>query len=360
MNILLPPGRRLERIGIALLIVVAVIFPKAYGGQDYLISQARLVMIYGLAAVTLNLLVGFGGQISLGHAGLLAIGAYTVPVLGNNYNWPTWALILAAGVTTALVGLVLGLPTGRLRGHYLAITTLGFGLAVPELALSTRVAPLTNGSEGLIVPTPTIGSFTFDSAGHPEAFYYLCLVVVLLCLLAILSLLGSSSGRRFMAVRDSEDAAAAMGINTWLTKVVLFTTSAFFTGIAGALLAFQDGVIAPTTFPFGLSLLFLAIVIMGGMASVWGSIAGALILIVVQVEASNQPGLSDAIIGAVVVLILLLAPDGLAGLARRLWRLAAGLGIPWSAGVGPRLRRQPAAEPPEAGERPPVEVRHGR
>jgi branched-chain amino acid transport system permease protein len=353
VNVLLPPGHRLERIGIGLLIVVAALFPKLYGDQTYLLSEARLVMIYGLVAVTLNLLVGYGGQISLGHAGLLAVGAYTVAILGNHYNWPTLVLILAAAVVTGLVGLALGLPTGRLRGHYLAIATLGFGLAVPELALSTRFASLTNGSEGLIVPTPTISGLTFDSAAHPEAFYYFCLVAVVLCLLCILSFLGTSTGRRFMAVRDSEDAAAAMGINTWLTKVVLFTTSAFFTGIGGALLAFQDGVIAPSTFPFGLSLLFLAMVIVGGLASVWGSVAGALLLIVVQDKASSHAGLSDAIIGAVVVLVLLIAPDGLAGLAGRLWRLV-GLGPPWRAGVGPRIRGR------QVGERPPAEAGNGR
>src|SRR5205814_7771347 len=176
-------------------------------------------------AVTLNLLVGYGGQASLGHAGLLAVGSSTAAILANDFSLPFPLELLAAAGTSAVVGLGLGLPTGRLRGHYLAIATLGFGLAVPQIA--NNLSNLTNGFEGLTVPAAALGGLTFAT---PVQFYYLVLVVVALSLLAIVSLLGTSTGRSVMAVRDSEVAALAMGINTRRTKVVLCTTSAFFCG----------------------------------------------------------------------------------------------------------------------------------
>ena len=303
----------------ALVAGVAIVFPLVYGGQSYLMSVATLILIYGLVAVTLNLLIGYGGQVSLGHAGLLAVGSYTAAILANDVALPFPLELVAAAVTTALVGLALGLPTGRLRGHYLAIATLGFGLAVPQIA--NNLSGLTNGFEGLTVPAAALGGLTFAT---PVQFYYLVLVVVALSLLAITSLLGTSTGRSFMAVRDSEAAALAMGINTRRTKVVLFTTSAFFCGLAGDLYAHQVGVVAPSNFPFALSLIFLAMVIVGGLASVWGSLAGALVLQIVQEVTSGLGGLSSALIGAAVVLVLLVTPEGLAALPRHLRRVTRG------------------------------------
>lgn len=318
MKMLLPTDRRFERAGTAVVVLGAIIFGLVFNGQENTMSLANLCLVYGLVTVTLNLLVGYGGQISLGHAGLLAIGAYTSTIMANDFALPVPIDILAAAVVTAIVGLVLGLPTGRLRGHYLAIATLGFGLAIPQIA--TNWNQLTGGFEGLTVPPPQIAGFTFDTQ---SALYWPILIVVALSLLAILSLLGTSSGRAFMAVRDSEDAALAMGINVFRTKVVLFTTSAFFAGIAGALFSYQAGVVAPGSFPFLLSLFFLAAVILGGLASVWGSLIGAIVLVIVQEQSSNSNGLSTAIIGAVVVIVILLAPNGLAAVPRRVRQMVA-------------------------------------
>jgi branched-chain amino acid transport system permease protein len=312
MKMLLPADRRFERAGAVILLVAAILFGIIFTGQEDAMSIANLCLVYGLVTVTLNLLIGYGGQISLGHAGLLAIGAYTSTILANDYALPVPIDILAAATVTAVVGLVLGLPTGRLRGHYLAIATLGFGLAIPQIA--TNWNQLTGGFEGLTVPPPQIAGITFDTQ---SALYWPILIVVALCILAILSLLGTSSGRSFMAIRDSEDAALAMGINVFRTKVILFTTSAFFAGIAGALFSYQAGVVAPGSFPFLLSLFFLAAVILGGLASVWGSLIGAVVLVLVQEQASNSNGLSTAIIGAVVVVVILVAPSGLVAIPRR-------------------------------------------
>lgn len=304
------------------MLALATAFPIAYGGSSYIMSIATEALVYALVAVTLNLLIGFGGQISLGHAGLLAVGAYTGAIAQLRVpSMPLPAELALAALASALVGLLIGLPTGRLRGHYLAIATLGFGLAIPQIAL--KATSLTGGYTGLSTPVAHIGSWAIES---PVGLYYLVLVVAGLAVLAIVSLLGTGSGRAFAAVRDSEAAAAAMGINVARTKVALFTISAFFTGIAGDLFAHLQGLVAPTSFPFSLSLLFLAMVVVGGLASVWGSVAGAVLLVAVDAKASSYSGLSPTIIGAVVVVMLLLAPGGLAALPGRLAALVRRTG----------------------------------
>jgi len=267
-------------------IPLAVAFPAVEGSDTYVMSTATQALAYGLVVVALNLLVGFGGQISLGHAGLLAVGGYTAALLVTHVSGiPAPLEVLAAGAVTAVVGFVLGLPTGRLRGHYLAILTLGFGVAVPQIALNW--SSVTQGRTGITVGAPQIGNTAFAS---PTDVYYFTLIVFGVALLAIFSILASSSGRAFTAVRDSEDGAAAMGINVNLTKVVLFTTSAFFAGVAGDLNAHAQGLVSPDSFPFSLSLFFLAAVVVGGLASVWGSLAAALVLAVIEAKPGSTSG----------------------------------------------------------------------
>ncbi len=305
---------RPHTLAILALVVVAVVFPSFEGGDAYVMSTATQALVYGLVVVALNLLVGFGGQISLGHAGLLAIGGYTAALLATHLSgFPAPVEVLAAGAVTAVVGFVLGLPTGRLRGHYLAILTLGFGVAVPQIALNW--SSLTQGRTGIVVPAPRIGNTAFAS---PSDVYYFTLLVFAIALLAIFSILASSSGRAFAAVRDSEDGAAAMGINVNVTKIVLFTTSAFFAGVAGDLNAHLQGLVSPDSFPFSLSLFFLAAVVVGGLASVWGSLAGAILLAVIEAKTSSTSGYEPVIIGGAVVLLLLITPRGLADLPHRL------------------------------------------
>jgi len=300
-----------RRFALLAVIVVAALFPLGFSSDAYTMSIATECLVYALVTVTLNLLIGFGGQISLGQAGLLAVGAYIAAIEANHISGLPVALeILGAGLGTALVGFALGLPTGRLRGHYLAIATLGFGVAVPQIAL--KLSGLTGGYTGLTVPTATFGGSA--SFGDPSSLYWFVLVVVALSLLAVFSILASSTGRSFTAVRDSEPGAEAMGINVARTKVLLFTVSAFFTGVAGDLFAHLQSLVAPTSFPFSLSLFFLAAVVVGGLASVWGSVAGAVLLVLVQekIGSGSGSGLAPTIIGGTVVVVLLFLPGGLA------------------------------------------------
>ncbi|HET9689850.1 MAG TPA: branched-chain amino acid ABC transporter permease, partial [Acidimicrobiales bacterium] len=273
-----------------------------------------------LLVLTLNLLVGYGGQISIGHAGLLGVGGYSAALLAQHLPSLAFPLeVLLAGLATALVGFLLGLPTGRLRGSYLAVVTIGFGVAVPQIA--NDMTSITGGYTGLVVGPAHINSLTFSS---PVSFYYVALIVVALCFLLIIAMLRSSTGRAFQAVRDSEAGAAAMGVNVARAKVLLFTVSAFYAGVAGDLFAHYQGIVSPDSFPFSLSLLLLAVVMVGGAASVWGSIIGAAVLVLVQNATSSLPGESTTIVGGVVVALLVLSPGGLVSIPGAIRRRRAG------------------------------------
>lgn len=299
------------------IVVVAVVFPLFEGSRVSLMGLATEGLSYGLVTLTLNLLIGYGGQVSIGHGGLLAVGAYTTAIVATRYHLPFIVVLALAGVVTGIVGFLLGLPAGRLRSHYLAVATLGFGVAVPQIALN--LGGLTGGFTGLNMPPQTFAGIALS---QPVPLYYLALCVLLVSLVAIRSLLSSPTGRRFMAVRDSEDTAPAMGINVRVTKVVLFTISAFFCGLAGYVFALNNGIVGPDSFTFSLSLFFLAAVIVGGLASIWGSLLGAALLVVVQQEVASLGGLSSALLGAAVVIVLLAVPGGLVAVPQRLRRLA--------------------------------------
>lgn len=313
--------RSLRAALLVAVLVVAVGFPLLEGSNVTGMGLATEAITYGLVAVTLNLLMGFGGQISLGHGGLLAVGAYTSVIVATRYDLPFIVILLAAGVATGIVGFLLGLPAGRLRSHYLAVATLGFGVAVPQIALN--LGSLTGGFSGLIMPPQTLGSISLSS---PVPLYYLALIVLLIAMAAVSSLLASPTGRRFMAIRDSEDTAPAMGINVRMTKLVLFSLSSFFCGLAGYLFALNNSIVEPNSFSFSLSLFFFAAVVVGGLASTWGPVIGAAVLVVIQQESVSLGGLSEAILGAAVVLVLVALPGGLAAFPERIYRMFRGRG----------------------------------
>lgn len=318
-------------------LLAALAFPLVEGGNVSVMGLATEALTYGLVTLALNLLMGFGGQVSVGHGGFLAVGAYTAAIVATHAAALPFIVVLAlAGLAAAAVGFLLGLPAGRLRSHYLAVATLGFGFAVPQIALNLG---FTGGFTGLTMPTEQLGSITLN---NPVPVYYLALAVLAVSAAAIRSILSSPIGRRFMAVRDGEETAPAMGINPRRTKVLLFTISAFFCGLAGYVFALYNGIVEPDSFDFSLSLLFFAAVIVGGMASIWGSLVGAALLVVVQQESVSVQSYSEAIVGLAVVAVLLLVPGGLAALPRRLLALGAKV-------ARARERRpQVPSSPPEA------------
>ncbi len=275
-------------------------------GQVYWLFVIAEFFIYAMVAISLDLLMGRTGQISLGQSGFFAVGAYTAAILNVRSGTGMLVATLAGGMVAAVASLVLGFPAARLRGHYLGIVTFGYGIAVDQIALKWDA--LTGGDQGLHVHPATLLGL---SVGTPIRMYYVALIALSVATVAVWKLTRTRLGRSFAAVKDSEIAAAAMGVPVARTKVIAFLCSAFLAGVAGGLYAFLNGFIAPGDFGIELALLFFAMVVIGGMGSIPGALGGALIVFSVQQTASTISGLSLAILGAVIVLTALFVPNGL-------------------------------------------------
>ena len=234
-----------KKIHIGLLIILLLILPLILMHSSYFMSLIAIMFIHIIAAMSLNLLVGFGGQISVGNAGFLSVGGYTVAILVNTLNLPIWITIPMSGFVTGLVGLLIGLPAVRLSEHFLAVVTLGFGLSVPLILMNWE--SVTGGYNGMAVIRPSILSSDLS-------FFYLIIIVTIFITLILHNILKSRIGRSFIAIRDSEVAAQATGINVPKYKILMFVISAFFTGIGGGFYAYWVCFFSPEDFPLATSL----------------------------------------------------------------------------------------------------------
>jgi branched-chain amino acid transport system permease protein len=247
----------------------------------YYLYLANLIFIHTIVAVGLNLLVGYTGQISLGHAGFFAIGAYGTALMVSKAGLPYPIALFAAGGVAALFGFLLGLPALRLKGPYLAIATLGFGLTITQIIGRWE---LFGGHMGMQVAKPSLLGLTLSS---DRSLYALtCAAAIVACLLAA-NLVKSRVGRAFMAIRDNDTAAAAMGVNIPAYKTLAFALSALYAGVAGGLMAPVLGFINPGMFNLFLSITFLAMVVVGGPGSIAGSVFGAILITVLNLKLST-------------------------------------------------------------------------
>ncbi len=274
----------------------------------YFLHLAILAGIYIILTISLNLIIGYAGQVSLGHAAFYGIGAYTSALVSVYWHFPFPLALTAAVLTTAVCGLALGLPTLRLREDYLAIVTLGFGVIVDMVALNLEI---TGGPDGIVgIPAPIILGLSFRS--QPR---YLGLVV--LCVLSVLGLtyrlVQSYHGRALRAIRDHEVTAQVMGINTPAYKIAVFTLAAALAGLAGVLYAHYISFINPESFGLHTSILALCMVVLGGMGSLAGSIVGALILSVLPELLRRFHAYQDLLYGALLVGLLIWRPEGIMG-----------------------------------------------
>ena len=279
----------------------------------YLVFLGTLVAVNAVVAIGLNLLSGYTNQLSFGHAGFLAIGAYVAALLTLRVPaLPVPLTLLAAGLATALVGLALSIPCLRLEGLYLAMATLAFGFVVTEAI--TNLDWLTRGNDGLRVPLARLGPWTLAT---DAARYYLAVAVAVAMILAALNVAATRTGRAFLAIRTSEIAAQASGINAAAYKTIAFVLSAFYTGVAGGLFAFVVGFLSPDAFDVFLSVDFLVMIILGGLGSVLGSVAGAAIVTVLNDSLAGFQAFRPLIFGAIMIICMLFMPGGLAAMARR-------------------------------------------
>ena len=244
---------------------------------NYLQSQLVFVFIYAIVGVSLLILVGFTGQASLGHAAFLAIGAYTSAYC-QQHGVPFVIYFPLAGILTGIVGVLVGFPALRLQGIYLVIATISFGAIVEEIL--ARWESVTHGNEGMKLRTLEIfgQAVPRDSPG----FYFLCLGVLVLVIIAALNLLRSPTGRAFVAIRDSETAAKSMGIDIAAYKVRSFGISAAITGLAGCLYAHKLSFISPEMFTLLLSIEFIIVIIIGGVFGLHGAMLGAIFIVMID------------------------------------------------------------------------------
>jgi branched-chain amino acid transport system permease protein len=276
-------------------------------GSSYQIYLAELILINIVAAIGLNLLTGNCGQISLCHASLMAIGAYTTALLTTRFAM-TFAFALPAGViTTTFLGALLGYPARRLSGLYLALVTLGF-LEVVSIAIE-EFPGLTGGVRGLKMAKPELAGWTLNDGG----LYYFVFAVTALAIRAGLGLRHSRYGRAFDAVRQSVIVAQALAIPAGRTKLLAFAVAAAFAGLAGGLFTAVVGFIDPTEFDISASLRRITFIAVGGLGSVWGSVIGAVVLTLLPEALRGAKEYTDVVYGVILLGALLLAPKGIVG-----------------------------------------------
>ena len=346
------PGqtRRLSSWIIAGILVLASILFFIVAGDDWF-AIVNNTLIAALAALALNVLSGYTGQISLGHAFFMAIGAYTAALLGGMspsspldpqgfaLPWIIW--LPAAGIVAALVGALVGPTALRLKGFYLGIVTLALVFIGHYIFLN--LSAVTGGSPGRTFPVPAIGTNTFDQQNtyfgvlltSGQQYFLLILPALVLASVFVSNVMRSRTGRAFRAVRDHEVGASMMGVNLFEAKMGAFLLSSFLAGIAGALFASYNSYVIPDYWDLTLSVQFVAAIIIGGAASVWGSLLGAAFVFgLPQVidhfsllpPPSGNGGLSSGdlntlLYGALIILFLLFEPGGMVGLIGRFQRL---------------------------------------
>jgi branched-chain amino acid transport system permease protein len=323
------------------LLLVAVLAPLVVG--SYLQSQIVFVFIYAIVGVGLLILTGFTGQVSLGHAAFLAIGAYSAAYL-QRLGVPFLVYLPLSAALAGAVGALVGFPALRLTGIYLVIATIAFGFIVEEIA--ARWESVTNGNDGLRMKAVEFFGLTVSRDGY--GFYLLCLALLVLVMLAALNLLRSPTGRAFVAIRDSETAARSMGVNLAFYKVTAFSISAAITGLAGCLYAHKLSFISPEMFTLLLSLEFIIVIIIGGAGSLHGAVLGSIFVVMIDpfltllkddlpgavarlaaalgassvggsaieealARIGGAAGLKGAIYGLIIILFILFEPTGLYG-----------------------------------------------
>ncbi|OEH92688.1 branched-chain amino acid ABC transporter permease [Bacillus solimangrovi] len=312
----------IPRVRRRMLVLVALAFIFPLISTKYIVGLATLCAIASIGAVGLNILTGFTGQISIGVGAFLGVGGYTSAILTSTLGWSFWISIPMAGLITALVGALFGIPSLRLKGLYLAIATLAAQFII--LFVISRWTGLTGGTSGMVLQRPSIGSFSFMSA---NSYYYICLITLVLTVIYSLNLFRSRIGRAFLAVRDRDVAAQIMGINLFKYKVLSFGISSFFVGIAGALLAHYTMIVSPELYSIDVSIQYLAMILVGGLGSILGSILGAIFITLLPVGLGSMvdviayflPNLQNAlaafqelVFGLIIILFLIFEPGGLA------------------------------------------------
>jgi branched-chain amino acid transport system permease protein len=317
-------GRLWMWIGLFLLFVIVPLI-----SSNYTLYVVNHIGIAAIAAIGLNILIGFTGQISLGHGAFFGVGAYSAAILATAVGFPFWLSVISAGVITALVGVIFGIPSIRLKHLYLTIATLAGQFIIQYLFVNWE--SLTKGADGIFLPRATL--FGVDVKGDRSFFYVIFFCFVIMTWMAV-NLIRTRYGRAFIAIRDNDRAAEGMGIPIFRYKLLSFAISSFYAGFAGGLAAYYIGSITPEPYTLFLSVEFIAMIIIGGLGNIPGSVFGAIFIILLNELLShattffmnlspftgvalNIAPLREFIFGLAIVLFIIFEPRGLA----EVWRI---------------------------------------
>lgn len=308
-----------EKTRIWLVVLLAVIFPFTVA-NNYVLHLTCISMMYAMLTISLNVLSGFTGLMSVGHIAFFGIGAYTTAVLTTKFGISPFIGIIAGGILSAFFSLLLGLPTMKLKGTYFTVATLAFGVIVYQLIKNLK--SITNGTAGILgIPGIEIFGVSFKSY---DKYYFICLIGLALSVIIATNLLKSRSGRAILAIRESDIAAEAMGINVVNYKIVAFMVSAFIAGMAGALYTHEMRYISPEPFVQAESATLLAMMVIGGIGSIPGAIVGAFVVSLLPEALRFIGDFRLALYGAAVVIVIIFAPKGLGGLIERVDNFLCG------------------------------------
>ena len=313
------------KVWLCILIILMLIAPLFL--SRYSLSILNEMGIAVIGAIGLNLLIGYTGQISLGHAAFFAIGAYASALLTGKAGLPFLLSLPLSGMAAAALGMIVGIPSLRLKGLYLALGTLAFGFIVEYILFHWD---LTQGNKGMSVPRPSLAGLVIATQTQ---YYYLIMTCAVLTTLFSKNLVRTKIGRNLIAIRDRDIAAEALGINLAKYKIMAFGVSSFYAGVAGCLMAHYQRWIVPGNFDLSLSIAYIAMIILGGLGTILGSILGAILItgiphaitFVTDLFRETLPALSKVIVdlkmgifGLIIVLTLLFEPLGLFGIYRRM------------------------------------------
>jgi branched-chain amino acid transport system permease protein len=290
-----------------LLFALTVLALALFMNRDYYFTLLNFVGIYTLLVVGLNLLLGYAGQISLGHAAFFGLGAYTSGILTATYGVNPWLALVAGLVVSGTAAYLIGIPALKLRGYYLAMATLGFGIII--YIVLNQAHDLTGGPSGLSgIPSLALAGFMINT---PRRLFLLIWIIVGVILWISANLVNSRTGRAIRALHDSEAGAESLGVDTFRLKLKVFVWSALYASLAGSLYAYTLNFIAPASFGFMFSIKLVTMVVLGGMASIWGSLLGAGVLTMLPEVLTVFQDFEVVIFGLILIVVMIFLPRGL-------------------------------------------------
>jgi len=330
------PKRLVIRIVVTLVVGAVLLYIPQYFPKFRIEGQFNVIITYAIAALGLNLLTGYNGQISVGHGAFFGVGAYTTAILVADHDWSYPATFAAGAAITFVLGLLVGLPALRIRGLYLALVTLALATVFPLIV--TRFSDVTGGTQGKRVPR--VRAPEWSGLKDDQWKYYVLLAFAVVAFVLVRNIVRSRVGRSLIAIRDDETAAEVLGVNLSAYKVVTFGVSAMLAGLAGSLSVMNEPFVNAEKYNINLSITLLVAVVVGGAATIFGPAFGAFFVVFLpEWLPSSQPELSPVLFGAALILLMIVAPGGFLGLVRQV------------TGWAKRRMRPPSSDPPDgAGE----------